>query len=71
VTCNPVLSLVSVLRLLKSFFMPHFEEEGVYCFANVGRWVGLSVSSVDHMVSAHYLKNYHKVFILHIVIGYN
>ena len=42
---------------------PHFEEEGVYCFANVGRSVGLSVCrsvgrSVDQMVSAYYLKNH-------------
>ena len=35
-----------------------FEEEGVYCFANIGlsvcRYVG---RSVDQMVSADYLKN--------------
>ena len=38
-------------------FMPPFEEEGVYCFANVGRSVCLSVGrSVDQMVSADYLK---------------
>jgi hypothetical protein len=44
-----------------------FEEEGVYCFANAGlsvclsvrRSVGLSVCpSVDHMVSADYLEKY-------------
>jgi hypothetical protein len=35
------------------FFMPPFEEEGVYCFANVGLSVSLSV---DHMVSADYLE---------------
>jgi hypothetical protein len=39
--------------------MPPFEEEGVYCFANVGLFVGLSVCpSVDHMVSADYLEKY-------------
>ena len=32
--------------------MPPFEEEGVYCFANVGRSVGWSV---DQMVSTNYL----------------
>ena len=32
---------------------PPFEEEGVYCFANVGRSVG---RSVDQMVSADYLE---------------
>ena len=33
-----------------------FEEEGVYCFANVGLSVGRSVCpSVDQMVSANYL----------------
>ena len=37
--------------------MPPFEEEGVYCFANVGR-------SVDQMVSADYLK-YHSSQSLH------
>ena len=38
--------------------MPPFEEEGVYCFANVSR-------SVDQMVSADYLK-YHLSQSLHI-----
>ena len=39
-----------------TFIMPPFEEEGVYCFANVGRSVCLSVGpSVDQMVSANYL----------------
>jgi hypothetical protein len=38
--------------------MPPFEEEGVYCFANVGLSVGLSVCPfVDHMVSADNLEN--------------
>ena len=27
----------------RTFIMPPFEEEGVYCFANVGRSVGMSV----------------------------
>ena len=35
--------------------MPLFEEEGVYCFANVGRSIPWSV---DQMVSADYLKNH-------------
>ena len=43
-------------------FMPPFEEEGVYCFANVGCYVG---QSVDQMVSADYLK-YHLSQSLHI-----
>jgi hypothetical protein len=49
--------------------MPPFEEEGVYCYANVGLSVGpLVCPSVDHMVSADYLENiYHKVFILAIM----
>jgi hypothetical protein len=39
--------------------MSPFEEEGVYCFANVGLSVRRSVCpSVDHMVSADYLENY-------------
>ena len=45
--------------------MPPFEEEGVYCFANVGMLVG---RSVDKMVSADYLK-YHSsqsVYISHV-----
>ena len=43
--------------------MPHFKEEGVYCFANVGRYVGLSVGgSVDQMVSADYLKYHSRAF---------
>jgi len=37
------------------FSMPPFEEEGAYCFANVGGSVG---RSVDQMVSDHYLKIY-------------
>jgi hypothetical protein len=28
---------------ISAIFMPPFEEEGVYCFANVGLSVGLSV----------------------------
>ena len=42
--------------------MPPFQEEGVYCFANIGRYVG---RSVDQMVSADYLK-YHLIQSLHI-----
>ena len=42
--------------------MSPFEEEGVYCFANVGRSVGWSV---DQMVSADYLK-YQSVHISHV-----
>ena len=43
--------------------MPVFEEEGAYCFANVGRSVGGSVClsvclSVNEMVSDHSLENY-------------
>ena len=30
-------------NVFKSIFMPPFEEEEVYCFALVGRWVGPSV----------------------------
>ena len=46
--------------------MPPFEEEGVYCFANVGWSFGWSVcQSVDQMVSADYLK-YHLTQSLHI-----
>ena len=46
-----------------AFIMPPFKEEGVYCFANVGRSVGLSVRrsvgpSVDQMVTANYLGIY-------------
>jgi len=38
---------------------PHVEEEGAYCFANVGRYVGRSVGrSVDQMVSDPYHKKY-------------
>ena len=44
------------------FFMPPFEEEGVYCFANVSLLVG---RLVDQMVSANYLK-YHLSQCLHI-----
>ena len=42
-------------------FMPPFEEEGLYCFANVGRSFG---RSLDQMVSADYLK-YHSSQSLH------
>ena len=35
--------------------MPPFEEEGVYCFANVDWSVGMSV---DQMVSTDYLENH-------------
>ena len=38
-----------------SVIMPPFEEEGVYCFANVGWSVGMSV---DQMVFVDYLKNH-------------
>ena len=41
----------SMLIILLYIFMPPFEQEGVYCFANVGQ-------SVDQMVSSDYLK-YH------------
>jgi hypothetical protein len=45
------------------------EKEAVYCFANVGLSVCLSV---DHMVSADYFEFiYHKVCILYLVIGHN
>ena len=37
------LSFSEQLGLLSVFFMPPFKEEGVYCFANIGRSVGMSV----------------------------
>ena len=53
---------IFIMRNIWSHFfliiMPHFEEEEVYCFANVGR-------SVDQIVSADYLK-YHLSQSLHI-----
>jgi len=40
-------------------FMPLFDEEGAYCFANVGRLIGRSVRpSVNQIVSDHHLKSY-------------
>ena len=52
--------------MAKPIIMPPFEEEGVYCFANVGRSVCQTVcQSVDLMVSADYLK-YHVSQSLHI-----
>ena len=47
--------------------MPPFEEEGVYCFANVGRSVDRS-RSVDQMVSADYLEylSSQSVYISHV-----
>ena len=43
-----------------------FEEGKIYCFANVGRSVGMSIGrSVDQKVSADYLK-YHSSQSLHI-----
>ena len=51
--------LISFLLNSDIFFMPPFEEEGAYCFADVGRSVCWSVRlSVDQMVFDHYLKNY-------------
>ena len=47
---------------MSAIFMPPFEKEGVYCFANVGRSV---CRSVDQMVSADNLK-YHLSQSLHI-----
>ena len=46
---------------LKSYFiMPHFEEKGVYCFANDGLLVS---GSVDEMVFADYVETIlHKYF---------
>ena len=32
-----------ISKVIYSIFMPPFEEEGVYCFAHVGRTVGLSL----------------------------
>jgi hypothetical protein len=50
---------ISMITRFFILFMPPFGEEGVYCFANVGLSVCLSVCpSVDHMVSADYLKNH-------------
>ena len=40
----------------KKFIMPPFEEEGAYCFANIGRSICPSVRLlVDHMISDHFL----------------
>ena len=36
-------SMVQLYDEVCSVIMPPFEEEGVYCFANVGRFVGLLV----------------------------
>ena len=33
----------NIINSFPMIFMPPFEEEGVYCFANVGRSVGMSV----------------------------
>ena len=45
---------------------PTFEEEDVYCFANVDRSAGRSVCrSVDQMVFTDYLKYHLSVFIFH------
>jgi len=67
--------LISFLLNSDIFFMPPFEEEGAYCFANVGRYVGRSVCwsvclSVDQMVPIIILKTiYHSAFIFHMLIG--
>jgi len=51
----------SIIPLLwhEPFYAPTpLEEEGAYCFANVGLYVGQTVRlSVDQMVSDHYLQN--------------
>ena len=52
--------LILTIITLPFLLMPPFEEEGVYCFANVGWSVLLVCRSVDQMVSADYLK-YHSL----------
>ena len=48
-----------MFKLLLFVYVCFFEDEGAFCFANVGRSVCRSVRpSVDQMDSDHYLKNY-------------
>ena len=66
-------SPLKVLKETVNYAPPPFEEEAVYCFANVGRSVGPSIClyvcrSVDQMVIADYLKNQESSFFTCILV---